>query len=70
MRVIINPDQEYSEYIKKRLKDNNGYCPCAIEKNRDTKCKCKAFREQVQKGVEGECECGLYIAITDEDKEI
>lgn len=67
MEVIKNPDQEFVRYIKRRIKDNNGYCPSADEKTRDTKCKCKAFRDQVANGIPGECDCGLYIAIEDEE---
>jgi ferredoxin-thioredoxin reductase catalytic subunit len=67
MEIIRNPDQEFAKEIKRRIKDNNGYCPCAYEKTKDTKCKCKAFRDQVSKGIPGECECGLYIAIKDDE---
>ena len=43
--------------IKKKLKENGGYCPCRLTKNEDTKCPCKEFREQTETG---ECHCGLY----------
>lgn len=43
--------------IEKALKENQGYCPCRIYRNPDTKCMCKEFREQ-EKGV---CHCGLFI---------
>lgn len=36
--------------------DNDGYCPCAIQKTPDTKCICKEFREQES----GLCHCGRY----------
>lgn len=39
------------------VKANNGYCPCAVIKNEDTKCICKEFREQT---VPGLCRCGRY----------
>lgn len=42
--------------IEQTLKDNGGYCPCAIVKDEDAKCMCKAFREMK----EGICPCGLY----------
>ena len=38
---------------------NGGYCPCAIEKNEDTKCICKEFREQES----GLCHCGRYMKV-------
>lgn len=50
MIIEINP--EFATIIEL----NDGYCPCAIEKNEDTLCPCKEFREQV----EGECHCGRY----------
>jgi len=62
MRVVKNPDPEYVAEIKKRLKENNGYCPCSLVKNQDTKCKCKEFREQINRGEPGACHCGLWIA--------
>ena len=58
-KTIKNPDTEFVKNFKKRLKDNNGYCPCRVEKTQDTKCRCKEFRET------GECICGLYIKVPD-----
>ena len=46
-----------SEDIAAAVKANDGYCPCMRTKNPDTKCMCKAFREQEESGV---CHCGLY----------
>lgn len=57
MSVIQNPDKEYANEVRKRLKDNGGYCPCRLEKTPETKCMCKEFLEQK----EGMCHCGLYI---------
>jgi len=57
MAIRLNPDTETVKDIRKRLKDNNGYCPCNLIKNPDTKCMCKDFREQES----GMCHCGLYI---------
>ena len=38
-----------------------GYCPCVVEKNENTKCMCKEFREQIQDpDFEGYCHCMLY----------
>ena len=42
--------------VEQALKDNDGYCPCAISRNEDTKCMCRDFREMR----EGTCPCGLY----------
>jgi ferredoxin-thioredoxin reductase catalytic subunit len=61
MKIIKNPDMEYVKEIKKQLKANSGYCPCRLEKSKDTKCMCKEFREQES----GMCHCGLYIKVDD-----
>lgn len=42
---------------------NDGYCPCKLYKNADTKCMCLQFREQIARQEPGECECGLYELI-------
>lgn len=57
MRITVNQDKEHVEKIRKLLKTNDGYCPCVLVKNADTKCMCKEFIEQE----EGPCHCGLYI---------
>ena len=48
----VNPD------VGELVKQNDGYCPCMIEKNEDTKCPCKPFREQK---TPGECHCGRFV---------
>ena len=62
MRITTNLDKTIVEDIRRRLKENEGYCPCRLLKNADTKCICKEFLEQE----EGPCHCGLYIKIKDE----
>jgi len=52
---FVNPDDDFVKGLKKRTKQNNGYCTSKRDKTPDTKCPCKAFREN------GECDCGLYI---------
>nr|DAO49400.1 MAG TPA: ferredoxin-thioredoxin reductase [Caudoviricetes sp.] len=49
------------ELIRQKLKENDGFCPCRLEKTVDTKCMCKEFREQE----EGTCHCGLYVKTKD-----
>lgn len=60
--VKLNPDRETVSDIRKQLKDNNGYCPCALVKTPDTKCRCKEFRDQIERGEKGLCHCGLWYA--------
>lgn len=64
MKIITNPDKEYVDEIRNRLKANAGHCPCNLVKNEDTKCICKEFREQ---NTPGWCHCGLYKKIECED---
>ena len=63
IKVITNPDKEYVKEIRTKLKENNGYCPCRIQKTDDTKCMCKEFRGMIANGIEGECHCGLYLSV-------
>lgn len=62
MKVTLNPDKEYVREIKRQLKANSGYCPCALVKDKDTKCMCKEFREQIERNEPGYCHCGLWCA--------
>jgi len=52
---FINPDDTFTKGLKKRIKQNNGYCLNKRDKTPDTKCPCKEFRDT------GSCDCGLYI---------
>lgn len=57
MKIIQNSNKEEASYIKEKIKENNGYCPCQLEKNENTKCICKNFLNQEE---DGWCHCGLY----------
>ena len=56
-RTVLNPDGLFVKGLKKRIKDNNGYCPCKIGKISTNKCPCDDYT----KG--GYCECGMFINI-------
>ena len=58
LKVSTNSDSSRVAEIRQAIKDNEGYCPCEIHKTPDTKCMCKAFREQTTPGL---CHCGLYV---------
>jgi len=60
MQIILNYDKAKVKEIKEALKNNDGYCPCSIKKNEDTKCMCKSFREQTSEGL---CHCELYCKV-------
>lgn len=57
MKIELSKDKELVAEIKAKLKETGGYCPCRLERNENTKCICKDFREQKS----GECHCGLYV---------
>ena len=65
MIIRQNPDREYTKEIRRQIKDNDGYCPCRLEKTSDTKCMCKEFREQIDRNESGLCHCGLYMIEVD-----
>lgn len=66
MAVSFNENKEIVEKIKKGLEKNGGYCPCKTIKNKDTKCMCKEFREQIKDpNFEGYCHCMLYYKSKD-----
>ena len=63
MKIIPNPDcNKYSE-VTIAVNDNFGFCPCAIDRNDDTKCPCKEFREQTAEGL---CTCGRYMKVSEQ----
>lgn len=56
MHIRTNPDKKLVSEIRKKLKENGGYCPCSLIKDEDHKCICKEFMDQDS----GLCHCGLY----------
>ena len=61
MKILLNEDEEVVKQIKEGLEKRGGYCPCRVEKNDDTKCMCKEFRDQIKDpDFEGYCHCLLY----------
>lgn len=63
IKVITNPDKEFVEEVRKKIKTNNGHCACAIVFNESNKCMCEEFKQQIKDGSLGECHCGLYIVV-------
>ena len=57
MKITTNSNKALVAEIRKKLKENDNYCPCALKRTPDTKCMCKEFLEME----EGTCHCGLYI---------
>lgn len=65
LKIVPNPDQEFLKEITQRVIDNDGYCPCLLYKNPDTKCMCKDFREQTTPGF---CHCKRFMKIEIEEQ--
>lgn len=63
MQICMNEDKDYVKMMQNKLKENNYYCPCSTEKNEDTKCMCKEFRDKQD---EGFCHCMLYYKVNNE----
>ena len=66
MRITKIDDPEYCKLMKKKLKANGGYCPSELKRTSDTKCPCKAFREQES---EGFCGCGYFYKSMEDEVE-
>ena len=65
MRIIVNDDKVLVKEVREGLKRTGGYCPCRLIQTEDTKCMCKEFREQLERGEASKCYCGLYEIIPD-----
>lgn len=59
LKIVTNPEADVKA-LYAAIRQNDGYCPCAIEKSDDTECMCKEFRE---KNTPGECHCGLFLKV-------
>ena len=60
LQIIPHPDDEVYERVTKAVQENDGYCPCLLEKNEDTKCLCTSFKYQSKVG---KCHCGRYVKV-------
>ena len=60
LKIVQNPDKQKYDEETEAVKNNDGYCPCLLEKTPDTKCMCKAFREQDKPGL---CLCQRFMKI-------
>lgn len=57
LKINMNNDSNFVKEMWQRLRENDGYCPCSLTRNEDTRCMCKEFKEQSEPGY---CHCGLY----------
>jgi hypothetical protein len=58
--IFKNPNEEELNDIVAAIEANDGYCPCALEKNDDTKCACKKFRDSRDTDY---CHCGRFYKV-------
>ena len=57
-----NPNEETFKEISEAIRANHNYCCCAIKKEPDTMCVCKAFRDKQESGF---CHCGRFYKVQD-----
>ena len=60
MKIIKNPNKTEYDAAYIAVFNNEGYCPCALEKLPETKCPCKEF---LKNSPLGKCNCGKYIKL-------
>jgi hypothetical protein len=58
--IYTNPNEEELKEIIEAVEANDGYCPCALEKNDDSKCMCKDFRDCTNTDF---CHCGRFYKV-------
>lgn len=54
MKIKVVPN---TDYIKKAIEENEGFCPCKVEKIPENKCLCEDF---LNSNKIGKCKCGRY----------
>lgn len=57
LKIRVTSDKNHEQKVRKALQVREGFCPCSLLRDEDTKCMCRAFREQKEPGF---CHCGLY----------
>lgn len=65
MIIMQNSDPDYVREMKNKIKENDGYCPCKVDRTEDTKCMCKEFRDMISNKETGSCHCGLFFVINE-----
>lgn len=60
LKTKTNPNSMVFEEVSNAIKDNGGYCCCAMEKTDDTRCMCRNFQEQEHSGF---CHCGRFFKV-------
>jgi hypothetical protein len=61
MKVKVVDGVDFVEF-KEKLKQNDYYCLCLLDKTDDNKCMCKEFRESEMGKI---CLCGIFVKLGD-----
>ena len=61
MQININPDKDFVAHMRKALKDNNGFCPCAIVRSEDSVCVKSSVRWRKEPAI-ADCTSRLRIS--------
>ncbi len=64
-KIFPTPDFNHRKKIETAVKENNGYCPCMLEKTDDTLCMCKQFRDLSHAEF---CHCQRYYKVLNAPK--
>lgn len=65
--MIRKRDDDRAKEAEKRLAENDGYCPCKVEKIPKNKCMCRDFKmDCLQIDFYDTCKCGLFEKVRDE----
>ncbi len=56
-KINKNPNEQEFAEISEAVAENDGYCPCLLNKDENTKCMCKDFRDSEEVDF---CHCGRY----------
>ena len=54
---MFNPKDGAREHLLTALLQSGGFCPCQPQKDRDTMCPCRNYRQ------DGKCICGLFVKV-------
>lgn len=65
VKVKYASDEDTVKSIQTAIIENDGYCPCRLDKVPENHCMCKEFRDFVKSQQIGTCHCGLYESYED-----
>lgn len=63
----LKKDPEFKRKVNKRLREMDGSTRLKCPGNKNCNCICEEYKKEVALGKRTPCECGLYIAVDEED---